>query len=108
MSKPLSDTLRLLQQGALNAKAGDLLAGIIKAVDETGKPGKLTLTIDIKKTGAALSVLGDVTDKTPVEKPNPDMFWATVEGHLTEQNPSQRKLDLQPVVAPAVALQQRS
>jgi hypothetical protein len=99
MSKPLSATLQLLQEGGLNVRAGDLLAGIVKAVEETGKPGKLTLTIDIKKVGAALSVAADVTDKTPVEKPAPDMLWGTVEGNLSESNPNQRKLDLQPVAA---------
>lgn len=105
MAKPITDTLRMLQQGALNSKAGDMLATMIKAVEETGKPGKLTITIDVKKTGGAVSVASDVTDKTPIEKPAPDMFWATVEGNLTETNPNQRRLDLQPVAAPAVALQ---
>ena len=105
MSKLLSDSLRLLQQGSLNVRAGDMLATIVRAVEETGKPGKLTLTLDVKKVGGAIQVAGDVTDKTPVEKPTPDMFWATADGELTEQNPNQQKLDLQPVGAPAIAIQ---
>lgn len=97
MPKPLSYALGLLKSGTLDAEAGELLAGVIKAVDETGKPGKLTLTIAVARQGAALSVLGVVTDKTPEEKPLPDLFWATPEGHLSLQNPNQRNLDLQVV-----------
>ena len=97
MPKPLAYALSLLKNGALNQEAGDLLAGIVKAVEETGKPGKLTLTIAVSRQGAALSVLGTVTDKTPEEKPLPDLFWSTTEGHLTTQNPNQRSLDLQVV-----------
>ena len=97
MAKPLTYALGLLKNGALNIEAGEMLATMIKAVEETGKPGKLTLTIAVARQGAALSVLGTVTDKTPEEKPLPDLFWSTVEGHLTLQNPNQRSLDLQVV-----------
>ena len=97
MAKPLAYALSMLKNGALNQEAGDLLAGIVKAVEETGKPGKLTLTIAVARQGAALSVLGIVTDKTPEERPLPDLFWSTVEGHLTQENPNQRRLDLQVV-----------
>lgn len=97
MAKPLTYAMGLLKNGALNIEAGEMLATMIRAVEETGKPGRLTLTIDVARQGAALSVLGRVTDKTPEEKPLPDLFWSTVEGHLTLQNPNQRSLDLQVV-----------
>lgn len=101
MAKPLTDTLRMLQGGAFNAEAGDMLAKLVQAVDETGKAGKLTITIDIKKSGAAVSVLARATDKTPEELADPDLFWPTPEGNLSLQNPNQRNLDLQPVSAPS-------
>lgn len=97
MAKPLTDTLRILQGGAFNVNAGELLATMVKAVEETGKAGKLTITIDIKKAGGALQVIAKATDKTPEEAPESDLFWATVEGNLTAQNPNQQRLDLQPV-----------
>ena len=57
MSKPITDTLRMLQGGAFNHDAGEKLAGLVKGVEETGRAGKLTITIDIKKAGAAVQVL---------------------------------------------------
>ena len=97
MPKPLNDTLRMLQGGAFIENCSDLLAGVVKAVEETGKAGKLTITLDVKKVNAAVSVLAKVSDKTPEQAPDADLFYATVEGNLTVENPAQRKLDLRPV-----------
>lgn len=91
-AKPITDTLRLLQGGTFIDQCTDKLAGIVKSVDETGKAGKLTITLDIKKQNGALSVLAKVTDKTPEAAPDADLFWPTVEGNLSTENPSQRKL----------------
>lgn len=100
MAKPLTETLRMLQGGAFNVNAGELLAAMVKAVEETGKAGKLTITLDIKKAGGALQVTAKATDKTPEEAPESDLFWSTVEGNLTVQNPNQQSLNLQPVPTP--------
>jgi hypothetical protein len=97
MAKPITDFLRMLQGGAFSDKCGDLLSAIVKGVEETGKAGKLTITLDIKKAGAAVQVLAKATDKTPEEQADADLFWATVEGNLSVNNPNQRSLDLQPV-----------
>ena len=105
MAKPITDTLRLLQGGAFTAECGEKFAEIVKGVDETGKPGKLTITIEVKKAGGALQVLARVTDKTPEDLPEADLFWPTTEGNLSVDNPSQRKLDLQPVPDTPSALQ---
>lgn len=95
--RPITDTLRLLQGGAFLFDCSDKLAEVVKGVDETGKAGKLTITIDVKKAGGAVSLLAKVTDKTPEEQADPDLFWPTVEGNLSLQNPNQRSLDLQAV-----------
>lgn len=94
MPKPITDTLRLLQGGYFIEQCSDLAAQIVKSVDETGKAGKLTITLEYKKVGAAMSVLAKVTDKTPEKAPDADLFYATVEGNLSIDNPAQRKLDL--------------
>lgn len=99
MSKPITDTIRMLQGGAFAVKAGELFAAMLRGVEETGKAGKLTITIDVKKAGAAVAITSKVTDKTPEEIADADLFWATVEGNLSLQNPNQRALDLQPVPA---------
>jgi hypothetical protein len=97
--RPITDTLRLLQGGTFLDQCSEKLAEIVRGVDETGKAGKLTITLDVKKAGGAVSVLAKVTDKTPEEAPDADLFWPTVEGNLSVQNPNQRNLDLQEVPA---------
>lgn len=94
MPKPITDTLRLLQGGAFIEQCSDLLANVVRGVEESGKAGKLTITLDVKKVGAAVSVLAKVSDKTPEVAPDADLFYATVEGNLSLDNPNQRKLDL--------------
>jgi hypothetical protein len=98
--RPITDTLRLLQGGMFLDQCSDKLSEIVKGVDETGKAGKLTITLDVKKVGAALSVLAKVTDKTPEEPADADLFYPTVEGNLSVDNPNQRKLDLRQVDEP--------
>lgn len=106
MSKPITDVLRMLQGGAFNSECGDRMAEIVKGVDETGKAGRLTITIDVKKAGAAVSVLAKVTDKTPEEQADADLYWPTVEGNLSLQNPAQRNLPLEQVPATARQIEQ--
>lgn len=100
MARPITDTLRMLHGGLFIENISDLFAGVVRSVDETGKAGKLTITLDIKKVGAAISVTAKATDKVPEKAPDSDLFYATVEGNLTVDNPAQRKLDLRMADAP--------
>lgn len=95
--RPITDTFRLLQGGAFLDNCSQQLAEVVRNVDETGKAGKLTITIDVKKNGGAMTVLAKVTNKVPEAAPDADLFWPTVEGNLSLQNPNQRTLDLQTV-----------
>jgi hypothetical protein len=97
MSEPIVSTLRKLQRGVFDAEAGEKLATVIKGVELTGKAGKLVITIDVAKSGPAISIKATAVDKTPQEQRDPDVFWSTVDGRLTEENPAQRKLDLQQI-----------
>lgn len=94
MPRPITDTLRMLHGGLFIDSCSDLFAGVVRSVDETGKAGKLTITLDIKKVGAAIAVTAKATDKVPEKAPDSDLFYATVEGNLTVDNPNQRRLDL--------------
>lgn len=104
--RPITDTLRLLQGGMFLEECSEKLAEAVIAVDETGKAGKLTITLDLKKSGGALAISAKVTNKTPEAKPDEDLLWPTLEGNLSLENPNQRKLDLQ--VAPARPAEVRS
>ena len=97
MPKPFGETMRLFRQGQFNDECAELFAQMVRGVEETGKAGKLTITIDVKKAGAAVQVAAKVTDKTPEPTPDADLFWTTVEGNLTHSNPNQQQLDLKPV-----------
>ncbi len=99
-TRPITDTLRLLHGGLFLDTCSDLFAGVVRNVDETGKAGKLTITLDIKKVSGAIGVTAKVTDKTPEKSPDADLFYATVEGNLSVNNPNQRSLDLR-VAEPA-------
>ena len=98
--RSITDTLRLLQGGAFLDLCSDKLAEVVKAVDETGKAGKVTITLDLKRASGAIEIIAKVTNKAPEEKADSDLLWPTVEGNLSQENPTQRKLDLRQVEAP--------
>lgn len=104
MPKPIFDTMRLLQGGAFLDECADKLAEAVKSVDETGKAGKLTITLDLKKSGGAIAIAAKVTNKVPEGKPDEDLMWATVEGNLSLENPAQRKLEFAAVERKAVPI----
>ncbi len=100
MPKPLIDTLKLLQGGSFLDQCADLLAETVKSVDETGKGGKLTITLDFKRSNGAIAIQSKVTNKVPEPIADADLLWATVEGNLSQSNPNQRSLDLRGVDTP--------
>lgn len=97
MAKPISETLKMFQGGDFNIKAGELFASVLRGVEDTGKAGKLTITLDVKQQNGAVSVLAKVTDKTPEALPDADLYWTTPDGNLSLRNPAQRDLDLRQV-----------
>lgn len=98
MARPITDTLRLLDEGAFLDRCSAMLAKLVQGVEETGKPGKLQMTLSLKRSAkGALLITPDVTTKVPEPKLEPTMLWATPEGNLTESNPKQQKLDLRQV-----------
>lgn len=76
--RPITDTLRLLQGGVFLDQCSDMMAELVKGVDETGKAGKLTITLDFKKSGGAMAIVAKVTNKTPERAPDADLLWPTV------------------------------
>jgi hypothetical protein len=99
MSKPITDTLRLIASGQLVEEATEKMTELISAIDANGGSGKITLTITVKKATRAGAML--VTGKCDVTKPKMDvlesMLWATPEGNLVTEDPHQAKLDLRTV-----------
>ena len=109
MIRPISDVLRHLGAGCLMDEASEKMSDLVKAVDQTGKAGKITITIKLRKaTAGALAVTGDVTVKKPAEQPMESLMFATPEGNLLTEDPRQNKLDLKPVAVDKPALQAAS
>lgn len=91
--KPITQTLALLQGGTFIDQCSEMLAETVKGVDETGKAGKITITLDLKKSSGAISIAAKVTNKTPELAADADLMWPTVEGNLQLQNPKQSNLE---------------
>lgn len=100
MSKSFTDQLRLLRGGVFAAECTDKFAELVKTVNATGKAGKLTITLDVKRTNGMIAVLPKVTDKAPEETQEADVFWPLDDGSLSLENPRQRSLDLKPAEPP--------
>lgn len=107
MTKPIQDNIRNVRIEDENGDlipvldaAGQEFSEVVKAVVQTGKAGKLTMTIDIKpSTAGALAVKAAVTAKRPKGLPPESLLWPTPEGNLLADDPRQTKLDLKPVAA---------
>lgn len=94
--RPITDTLRHIGGGVFIDLASDKMNELVNAVSESGKAGKLTLEVNVKKAtrGGAMLITGKVTVKKPAEQPMEAMLFATPEGNLVADDPKQTKLDL--------------
>lgn len=98
--RPITDTLRSLGHGTFIDDASDALNKLVTAVDETGRAGKLTLTLSIKKATRGSGAMV-VQDEIKLSLPKPDMretmLFATPEGNLVTEDPRQQTLELKTV-----------
>ncbi|WP_205208298.1 hypothetical protein [Chromobacterium haemolyticum] len=98
--RPITDTLRSLGHGTFIDDASDALNKLVTAVDETGRAGKLTLTLSIKKATRGSGAMV-VQDEIKLSLPKPDsretMLFATPEGNLVTEDPRQQQLELRTV-----------
>jgi hypothetical protein len=98
MPRPVLETLNHLGAGTLMDDAAEKLAKAVLAVDATGKPAKMTITIHLRKaTANALAVTGDVAVKMPSEPKIEALLFPTPEGNLLTEDPRQSKLPLRAV-----------
>ncbi|MDW3683905.1 hypothetical protein RA280_19585 [Cupriavidus sp. CV2] len=98
-ARPITDTLRHIGGGVFIDLASDKMNELVAAVDASGKGGKLTLEVSVKKAtrGGAMHITGKVTVKKPAEDALEAMLFATPEGNLVADDPRQQKLDLKNV-----------
>lgn len=93
--RPFSDWLRELAKGRVHEEATARLAELVAAIQETGKPGEITIKIRIKPQpkmdGRAVLAEGTVTAKTPSPDAATSLFF--VDGsRLVRNDPEQLPL----------------
>lgn len=99
-ARPITDTLRYLQGGTFMDEASEQLAELVSAVNSTGKGGKITLEISVKKMSkGACGVIGKIKLSKPLEAPDATLMFPTPEGNLLTEDPRQSKLELKQVPA---------
>lgn len=95
-TRPFFDTLREIRRGAILDDCADELQRLVRAVDETGKPGKLTIELTVKPASKGQGIY-NIADKVRAKLPElpvgETIMFATVEGNLQARNPAQPDID---------------
>ena len=99
MNQSIFSTMRQIGNGSLITSMENKMQELVKAVEESGKSGKLTITIDIKKAnrGNALNIKGTAKLAAPMTEHHEALMFATEDGDLLTENPKQQKLELNTV-----------
>ena len=62
VARPITDTLRLLDEGAFLDRCSEQMAALVRGVEDTGKAGKLVITLEVKR-GTKGAMLYHDTDR---------------------------------------------
>jgi len=98
--RPFSEWLIQQARGRAHDDLSKGMHQLIAAVQETGKGGKLVLTVDVKPLKGntdALEVSAKVTAKAPEYDPPASIFFVDDAGNLTRNDPRQMSLPLRDV-----------
>lgn len=90
--RPFADVLHDIRRGAAHDEASEALAEVVAAVAEHRKPGKVTVTVDIKPYANVAEALAvDVQIKSTVPEADHDatLMFADERGVLSRDNPNQ-------------------
>lgn len=97
------DTLKNLRGGAVLDEIGDELANLTRHVRETGRAGKLTITLTVspvkKGQGDIVTIADEVRAKLPkLERPS-TVLYTDETGGLSRKDPRQPDLPMAPVLS---------
>lgn len=83
-------------KGRIHGEASTRLAEVVRAVRETGKAGRIQVTLDIKPDkgsgGERVVIAATVTAKTPAFDPRTSIFFTDDDGGLHRTDPQQHDL----------------
>jgi hypothetical protein len=98
MSRPITDTLRAYRKGAAVDLATELLNEVVRAVDETNKPGEVTIKFKITPAeagGSEKKVSIKISSKKPVRDIPDAVFFSDTAGDLHRNDPAQTEMQLE-------------
>lgn len=91
--RPFTHTLATLKYGHLNDELAEELQSLVQLCGDTGKSGKLTLTITLKPgKGGQMEVFDEVTVKKPKAERSSTLMFASVDHALQREDPRQLQL----------------
>jgi hypothetical protein len=93
--RPFDEFLSELRRGQALHEAGEALQQLVKAVEETGKPGSLTLTIKLvpdAKYETAVGVSDDLSVKLPKPSKGASLFYMDGSHNLVRHDPAQMRI----------------
>lgn len=97
--KPFAQLIQEQRAGSLHDEASDAMNELVRACQETGKKGSLTLKLNVTPTGDGVTV--SVTDDVKIAAPKPDakpaVFYCDEYGNLLRRDPRQEELALKEV-----------
>jgi len=102
MQRPITETLAALGHGTFIDEASNALNTLVTAVDETGRSGKLVMSLAIKKASrgsGAMIVVDEIRLTLPKQDARETMLFSTPEGNLIAEDPRQQQLELKTIPA---------
>jgi hypothetical protein len=96
----ITDILRDIRKGRPVEEATMALADVVRAVDETGKDGSVTITLKIKAAkhgGPEKTLVCEVKAKKPIAEIAPAVFFSDGDGDLHRVDPRQEEMPLNEV-----------
>lgn len=93
----ITDILREIRKGRPVEEATAALADVVKAVDDTGKPGSVTIVLTVKPAkhgGPEKTLIAEVKSKKPIADIAPAVFFSDDDGDLFRVDPRQEEMEL--------------
>lgn len=94
MTSPFDTVLSELGRGVVLDTLTEELAAIVLAVSESGKKGKLVLTVTVAPNGETVVLSGDVKSTRPRAPAPSSLFFTSADGSLHRHDPKQPSLPL--------------
>lgn len=91
--RPFHEVLREVGEGHLNSELSDQLYDLLHKVQATGKPGALSLTLNVKLAGAGrVEITPAVKTKLPEFDRPKTSFFIDKQGNASRRDPNQPEI----------------